>query len=56
MPVTIFENAQVIDTNAGTVLPDYNALVEDDRILEISPPHPNSLDVGRIDVKGRTLL
>jgi imidazolonepropionase-like amidohydrolase len=56
MPVTIFENAQGIDTDAGTILPRHRVLVEDDRIIEVSPSRPNSHNARRIDLKGRTLM
>ncbi len=56
MTLTILENAQLIDVDAGAVLPDRHVVVEDGRIVEIAEAPPTSPDARRIDLKGRTLM
>lgn len=54
--ITIFENASVLDVEAGTLLPDRHVVVEDGRIREITEAPVAASDARRIDVAGRTLM
>ena len=52
----IFENASVLDVEAGDILPDRSVLVRDGRIAEISDTKLSAPDATRIDLKGKTLM
>lgn len=52
----IFENASVLDVEAGDILPDRSVLVRDGRIAEISDTKVSTSDAVRIDLKGKTLM
>ncbi|MGX1099672.1 amidohydrolase family protein [Amorphus sp. MBR-141] len=52
----IFENASVLDVEAGDLLPDRSVLVRDGRIAEISDTKLSASDATRIDLKGKTLM
>jgi imidazolonepropionase-like amidohydrolase len=52
----IFENASVLDVEAGDILPDRSVLVRDGRITEISDAKVSASDASRIDLKGKTLM
>ena len=54
--ITIFENASVLDVEAGTLLPDRHVVVEDGRIREITEAPVAASEPRRIDVAGRTLM
>jgi len=56
MAITIFENANVIDTDAGAILPDHHVAVDGARIVEVSPGPITAADAHRIDLRGRTLM
>lgn len=56
MAITIFENASVIDTEAGVVLPDHHVAVEGTRITDLSPSPIVAGDATRIDLRGRSLM
>lgn len=52
----VFENAGLLDVEAGEVRPGTNVLVEDDRIREVSDRPIAAGDGRRVDVAGRTLM
>ncbi|MCE7030022.1 metal-dependent hydrolase family protein [Jiella avicenniae] len=54
--ITIFENASVLDVEAGALLPDRHVVVENGRIREIAEAPVSASDARRIDVAGRTLM
>lgn len=56
MPVTIFENASVIDVEAGQVLPDRHVAVEGTVIKDVTEAAIKISDARRIDLKGKTLM
>ena len=56
MAITIFENATVIDTEAGTALPDHHVAIEGARITELSPSPIAAAEADRIDLRGATLM
>ena len=57
MPATVFANASVLDTVAGTLLPDRHVLVRDGRIAVIDErPIAAGDDAVRIDLRGRVLM
>lgn len=56
MALTILENANVIDTDAGQVLADHHVAIEGGRIAEVSATPITAQDAARIDLRGRTLM
>lgn len=56
MAITIFENATVIDTDAGAILSDHYVAVEGMCIAEVSPSPIVADGATRIDLRGRTLM
>lgn len=52
----VFENATLLDTDAGRAVPGQSVLVEDERIREVGEGRLGSGDVRRIDLAGRTLM
>lgn len=56
MAQTIFENANVVDTVAGTILADHHVAIDGNRIVEVSPSPITARDALRIDVHGMTLM
>lgn len=56
MSVTVFENASVVDTEAGKILADRHVVVEGSTIKEVAESAPKVADAHRIDLKGRTLM
>lgn len=56
MTVTIFENASVLDVEAGQILSDRHVVVEGASIREVAESAPASSSARRIDLKGRTLM
>ncbi len=56
MTAFIFENASVLDVEAGDILPDRSVAVRDGRIDEISEGSIQASDATRIDLKGKTLM
>jgi imidazolonepropionase-like amidohydrolase len=53
---TIFTNANVLDTRAGTILPDHSVLVTDGKITEVSQTPLKADGAKVIDIKGRYLM
>ncbi len=51
-----FENAAVLDPDAGTLQPGLAVLVEDDRIVEVGSDTLGGPETRRIDLDGRTLM
>ncbi|MBB3064169.1 MULTISPECIES: amidohydrolase family protein [Limibacillus] len=56
MTTTIFTNANVLDTRAGTILPDHSVLVTDGKITEVSQTPLKADGAKVIDIKGRYLM
>ncbi len=56
MTTTIFINANVLDTRAGTILPDHSVLVTDGKITEVSQTPLKADGAKVIDIKGRYLM
>ena len=56
MSVTVFENASVVDTEAGKILADRHVVVEGAIIKEVAESAPKAADARRIDLKGATLM
>ncbi|MEN8158979.1 MAG: amidohydrolase family protein [Myxococcota bacterium] len=56
MTRTLFENAQLLDVEAGALRDGASVLVEDDRIVEVSERGIRAEDARRIDCGGRTLM
>ncbi|MCA8931893.1 MAG: amidohydrolase family protein [Rhodospirillaceae bacterium] len=60
MPTIVFENASVLDTVAGTVLPDRHVLVRQGRIAAVSDAPIGAAEAGsdarRIDLGGKILM
>ncbi|TWG98915.1 imidazolonepropionase-like amidohydrolase [Mesorhizobium sp. J18] len=56
MTITIFENASVIDVEAGKLLADRHVAVEGATIKEVSERPVAATEARRIDLKGRTLM
>lgn len=56
MALTILENANVIDTAAGTILPDHHVAIAEGRIAEVSPTPIAAQEATRINLAGRTLM
>ena len=56
MPVTIFENAAVVDVEAGELLADRHVVVEGSLIREVADRPVSASQAHRVDLKGRTLM
>lgn len=56
MTVTLFVNASVLDTRAGTLLADRHVLVRDGKIAEVSESPIRSEVDQTLDLKGRVLM
>jgi imidazolonepropionase-like amidohydrolase len=56
MPQVAFENAALLDLEAGEIRPGQSVLVEDERIREVGEGRLGAGDVRRIDLRGRTLM
>ena len=56
MTITVFENASVIDVDAGEILPDRHVVVEEGWIKEVAEAPVKMSDTRRIDLKGLTLM
>jgi len=59
MAQIVFENASVLDTDAGELRPHTSVLLEGDRIRELGTGRADRLgsgEVRRIDLRGRTLM
>jgi imidazolonepropionase-like amidohydrolase len=52
----LFENASVLDTERGAIVPDQSVLVEDARILEVDQSHAQRRADRKIDLRGRVLM
>ena len=56
MAQILFENASVLDTGAGALVPGTSVLVEDDRIREVAAGRIAVREARRVDLRGRTLM
>lgn len=56
MTAILFTNASVMDTKAGTILPDRHVLVRDGLIAEVSDTTPPAGAERTIDLRGRILM
>jgi imidazolonepropionase-like amidohydrolase len=56
MPTTLFENATLLDVEAGVLRPGTSVLVEGERIREVSDVPITARGALRIDLRGRTLM
>lgn len=56
MSMILLHGAQLLDTEAGHVLPNHSVLVEDDRIVEVREGEIEIAGARRIDCAGRTLM
>ena len=52
----LFENASVLDTERGAIIPDQAVLVGDARILEVDPSRAARQADRTIDLRGRVLM
>lgn len=53
---TIFENARVLDVEAGKLLDERQVLVRDGKIVEIGQPKVIGIADNRVDLRGKTLM
>lgn len=56
MTMIVFENASVLDTEKGEILPDRHVVVENGRIAAIEVSRPIASGATRFDLAGRTLM
>ena len=56
MPMTLFRDAALLDTDAGQLLPGSSVLVEDERIVEVRSGEIAAGAADTIDCGGRTLM
>jgi imidazolonepropionase-like amidohydrolase len=52
----LFVNANILDAESGTLLPDQSVLVEGDLIARVGQGNLDAPEARRIDVRGRTLM
>jgi imidazolonepropionase-like amidohydrolase len=56
MTIIVFDNATVLDPDAGTLTPDRSVAVADGRIADIDASRSRPADAVRIDLRGKTLM
>ena len=56
MAQLLFENARLLDVDAGALRENTSVLVENERIVEVSERAISAPDARRVDVAGRTLM
>lgn len=56
MTTIVFENATVLDAEAGTLTPDRRVVVADGRIAEVTAGASRAGEATRIDLRGATLM
>ncbi len=52
----LFENCNLLDTVSGELLPGYNVLIENSKIMEVSDRHIEISGAAKHDLKGMTLM